>query len=92
MRVLKIRKRRANLLLLAQGRSRGLLLRKDFKDWAAAIRAKGQGQSSQDGRHFRAPSQLRQRTCYYYHQPGHMKRDCPQRQGSQSYGTPQYQS
>ena len=40
MRVLKIRGRRANLLLLAQGISGGLLLRKGFRDRAAAIRAK----------------------------------------------------
>ena len=36
MQVLKIRGRRANLLLLAQGRSKGLLLRKGFKDRARA--------------------------------------------------------
>ena len=40
MRVLKIRGRRANLLLLAQVKSRGLLLHKDFKDRAKAIKAK----------------------------------------------------
>ena len=38
--MLKIRGGRANLLLLTQGRNRGVLLRKDFKDKAAAIRAK----------------------------------------------------
>ena len=36
MRVLKIRGRRVNLLLLAQGRSRGLLLRNGFRDKAKA--------------------------------------------------------
>ena len=40
MRVLKIRGRRANLLLLARGSSRRLLLRKGFKDRIAAIKAK----------------------------------------------------
>ena len=38
--MLKIRGRRANLLLLAQGRSRGLLLRKGFRDRVATIRTK----------------------------------------------------
>ena len=38
--LLKIRGRRVNLLLLAWGRSRRLLLRKDFRDRAAAIKAK----------------------------------------------------
>ena len=35
-----------------------------------------------------ASTQLGQMTCYYCHQPRHMKRDCPQRQGFQSYRTP----
>ena len=40
MRLLKIRGRRANLLLLGQERNRGVLLHKGFRDRAAAIRAK----------------------------------------------------
>ena len=36
----KIRERRANLLLLAQGKSRGHLLHRGFRDKVAAIRAK----------------------------------------------------
>ena len=38
--LLKIRGRRVNLLLLARGRSRRLLLRKDFRDKAVATKAK----------------------------------------------------
>ena len=30
--------------------------------------------------------------CYFYRQPGHFRRDCPRRQESQGYGTPQSQS
>ena len=40
MRVLKIREGRVSLLLLAQGRSRGLLLRKGFRDKATVVRIK----------------------------------------------------
>ena len=43
----------------------------------------------------RAPhvqGQPRSITCFYCHQPRHMRRDCPQRQGFQSYGTAQSQS
>ena len=40
----------------------------------------------------RAPQvqgQLRLMTCFYYHQPGHMKQDCPRRHGSQGFGSAQ---
>ena len=40
MRVLRIRGMRANLLLLAQGRNRGLMLYEGFRDRVVAIRAK----------------------------------------------------
>ena len=35
----------------------------------------------------RVPSQARQMLCYHCQQPGHMRRDYPQRQGSQGFGT-----
>ena len=45
----------------------------------------GQGQ-------MRVSGQAGQMVCYHYQQLGHMKRDCPQRQGSQGFGTAQSQS
>ena len=38
------------------------------------------------------PSESELITCYHCNQPGHLRQDCPQRQGSQGHGTPQSQS
>ena len=42
--------------------------------------------------HIRVAGQARQMLCYHCQQPGHMRRDSPQRQGSQGFGTTQSQS
>ena len=40
----------------------------------------------------RVAGQAGQMVCYHYQQPGHMRRGCPQRQGSQGFETAQSQS
>ena len=52
----------------------------------------GQGHGYQGQSQTRTPSKSEPITCYHCHQPRHMRRDFPQRQGSQGHGTPQSQS
>ena len=46
----------------------------------------------QDQGQDRAFSQARHTICYFFRQPGHFRLDCPRRQKSQGYETPQFQS
>ena len=52
----------------------------------------GQGRGHQDQGQDGTFSQAGQMMCYFYRQPGHFQPDCPRRQESQGYGTPQSQS
>ena len=46
-----------------------------------------QGRSHPGQGLIRVAGQTGQIVCYHCQQPGHMRRDCPQRQGSQDFGT-----
>ena len=54
--------------------------------------SQGHGQGYQDQGQDGAVSQAGQIICYFYRQTGHFRQDCPRRQKSQGYGTPQSQS
>ena len=52
----------------------------------------GQGRGHHDQGQDGTFSQAEQMMCYFCRPLGHFRRDCPRRQESQGYGTPQFQS
>ena len=48
-----------------------------FQGQGQGYQSYGQGRSFPGGKSFMACRQLRQGTCYHYHHPGHLRRDCP---------------
>ena len=74
-----------------QGKGASARSRKKHKT-SSLYRFQGRGRSYQGQGRVGVSRQTGQMTCYHYHQPRHMRRDCPQRQGSRNYGTSQFQS
>ena len=71
-------------MLVRRGRIGLILVRGKRQKTSASHEFQDQGQ---DG----AFSQAGQMICYFCRQPGHVRRDFPQRQGSQDFGTVQSQ-
>ena len=57
---------------------------------SSSRRFQGRGHLNQG--HIRVAGHVGQMVCYHCQKPEHMRRDCPQRQGSQGFGTALSQS
>ena len=76
-----VKRKESQLSSSSSGKKQRTPSPRGFQRQGCGYQGQGQDLSSQDGRHFMAPSQPGQRVCFEFHQPRHLRRDYPHRQG-----------